>query len=105
MKEKSIEQKLVKQIKAAGGLALKFVSPGNAGVPDRLLLMPNGTAAFAELKAPGKKPRPIQEAMIQRLRNLGYPVYVIDDPAMIDDVIKEVITIAANPTQLSKDSY
>lgn len=84
MKEKSIEQKLVKQIKAAGGLALKFVSPGNAGVPDRLLLMPNGTAAFAELKAPGKKPRPIQEAMIQRLRNLGYPVYVIDDPAMIE---------------------
>lgn len=105
MKEKSIEQKLVKQTKAAGGLALKFVSPGHAGVPDRLLLFPNGTAAFAELKAPGKKPRPIQEAMIQRLRNLGYPVYVIDDPAMIDDVIKEVITIAANSTQLSKDSY
>ncbi len=100
MKEKQIEQKLVKEIKAAGGLALKFVSPGQSGVPDRLLLFPNGVAAFVELKAPGKKPIAIQKVMIQKLRNLGFPVFVIDDQKQI----KEVINIAANSSQLSKDS-
>ncbi|WP_304683907.1 VRR-NUC domain-containing protein [Ileibacterium valens] len=91
MKEKQIEQKLVKSIKQAGGLALKFVSPGNAGVPDRLLLMPNGTAAFAELKAPGMKPRALQQIQINRIRKLGFKVFVIDDPEQIPVVVSEVM--------------
>ncbi|WP_273234217.1 VRR-NUC domain-containing protein [Ileibacterium valens] len=97
MKEKQIEQKLVKSIKQAGGLALKFVSPGNAGVPDRLLLMPNGIAAFAELKAPGMKPRALQQIQINRIRKLGFKVFVIDDPEQIPDVVSEVMADAAYP--------
>lgn len=58
--EKDLERKLVKAVRDSGGLALKFVSPGMAGVPDRLLLFPEGRVAFVEVKAPGEKPRPLQ---------------------------------------------
>ena len=58
--EKKLEQKLVKAVRDIGGLALKFVSPGCDGVPDRLILIAYGKVAFVEVKAKGKKPRPIQ---------------------------------------------
>ena len=61
MREKEVEQKLVKAVKLAGGFCLKFTSPGFDGVPDRLVLLPRGRIAFIELKAPGKKPRALQK--------------------------------------------
>ena len=54
MNEKDIESRFRKAVKDAGGLALKFVSPGYSGVPDRIVLMPRGMMCFVELKAPGK---------------------------------------------------
>ena len=48
MREKTIEEHLVKAVRLMGGLAPKFVSPGLDGVPDRLLLLPNGRMAFAD---------------------------------------------------------
>ena len=53
MREKTIEQKLVQAVKAKGGIAPKFVSPGFSGVPDRLILLPDGKCGFVEVKAPG----------------------------------------------------
>ena len=61
MMERAIEQHFVAETKKRGGLALKFVSPGMDGVPDRIVLMPGGKMAFVELKAPGKAPRPLQQ--------------------------------------------
>lgn len=58
--EKQIEQKLVRAVMAMGGLCPKLVSPGMDGMPDRMVLLPGGRMAFAELKAPGRKPRPLQ---------------------------------------------
>ena len=55
MREKTTETKLVKAVRAIGGLAPKFVSPGLDGVPDRLVLLPGGRIAFIELKAQGKR--------------------------------------------------
>ena len=55
------------------GMALKFVSPGMNGVPDRIVLMPDGKMAFVELKAPGKKPRPLQLKRKRMLERLGFP--------------------------------
>lgn len=55
MQEKEVEQKLVKAVKLTGGICLKFISHGFDGVPDRLVLLPQGRMAFVELKAPGKK--------------------------------------------------
>ena len=90
MKEKNIEQKFLTAVKAVGGVAVKFVSPGLDGMPDRLALLPGGKMAFVEVKAPGKKPRPIQEARHRMLRRLGFQVYVLDDEKQIGGIIDEI---------------
>ena len=90
MKEKMIEQKFTAAVKNAGGLALKFTSPGFDGVPDRLALLPGGRMAFVEVKAPGKKPRPLQLARHRTLRRLGFKVYVLDDEEQIGGMIDEI---------------
>ena len=87
MKESEIEKKLVRKVKAKGGIAPKFVSPSYAGMPDRLVLLPGGVFAFAELKAPGMKPRPLQVARHRMLRSLGFKVYVIDGTEQIEEVL------------------
>ncbi|MGO4345520.1 VRR-NUC domain-containing protein [Paenibacillus sp. MCAF9] len=90
MLEKQIEQYLVKQVKASGGRAYKFVSPGNSGVPDRIVTLPGGRIAFAELKAPGKKPTPLQMNQQRFIANQGLPVVVIDSKEQVDDLIKQM---------------
>lgn len=90
MREKQIEQKLTLMVKSAGGIAPKFVSPGFAGMPDRLVLLPNGVFAFAELKAPGMKPRALQVARHEMLRELGFKVYVIDGIEQIGGMLNEI---------------
>lgn len=90
MREKVIETQLNQAVHRRGGLALKFVSPGFNGVPDRLLLFTGGRAAFAEVKAPGQKPRPLQVHRIELLRRLGFKVFVIDNTEQIGGVISEI---------------
>jgi len=87
MREKQVEQKLVKAVKAAGGLCPKFVSPGTAGMPDRLVLLPGGRILFVEVKAPGKKPRPLQIHRHEQLRALGFRVVVIDGDGRISELL------------------
>lgn len=91
LREKEIETKLKKKIKRIGGLALKFISPGHAGVPDRIVLLPNGNAVFVELKAPGKPLRPLQLKRKKQLENLGFKVYIIDSLQGVSDFLKEVV--------------
>ncbi len=90
MREKTVEQKLVHAVRKRGGIALKFISPSFGGMPDRLILMPGGHMCFVEVKAPGKKPRPLQKARHGFLRRLGFKVYVLDDPAMIAGMLNEI---------------
>lgn len=90
MREKTVEAKLVKAVKDAGGIAPKFVSPGLDGVPDRLVLFPGGKCAFIELKAPGKTPRPLQVRRKRQLEKLGFLVYCIDRPEQIGGIIREI---------------
>ena len=90
MREKHIEQKLVRAVRVADGICPKFVSPGFDGMPDRLALLPKGRCAFIEVKAPGKKPRPLQEARHRLLRSLGFKVYVLDSPEQIGGIIDEI---------------
>ena len=92
MREKVIEQKLVKAVKQMGGICPKFVSPGFDGMPDRLVLLPFGRIAFVEVKAPNKKPRPLQEARHRLLNRLGFNVYVLDDTEQIGGIIDEIRT-------------
>jgi hypothetical protein len=90
--EKQIEQKLTLMAKSRGGIAPKFVSPSFAGMPDRLILLPGGLMAFAELKAPGMKPRPLQVTRHEMLRRLGFKVYVIDGIEQIGGMLDELQT-------------
>lgn len=90
MRESIIERKLVTEVKKRGGLAVKFVSPGFDGVPDRLVLLPGGSLAFVELKAPGKRLRPLQELRSRQLTALGFLVYCIDSKEKIGDVLDEI---------------
>ncbi|OLS02582.1 VRR-NUC domain-containing protein [Tissierella creatinophila] len=91
MLESKIENRLKKEVEKNGGLALKFTSPGMAGVPDRLVLLPKGRIAFVELKAPGKKLRPLQLKRKEQLEVLGFKVYVIDSYKRIDKFIGEMV--------------
>ena len=90
MREKSIEEKLVAAVKAVGGVCWKFTSPGTAGVPDRIVLMPFGRIGFVEVKAPGEKPRPLQLSRHKLLRRLGFPVYVLDAEEQIGGILDEI---------------
>ena len=90
MREKGIEQKLVKAVKAAGGIAPKFVSPGYDGMPDRLVILPGGRMAFVEVKAPGKKPRLLQISRHKMLERLGCRVFVLDDVSGIEKILREM---------------
>ena len=90
MDEKYIEQAFRKAVRDSGGIALKFVSPGFSGVPDRLVLMPHGKIAFVEVKAPGEKPRALQLSRHKLLRRLGFKVYVPDNPQQIPEIIKDI---------------
>ena len=90
MDEKFIEKKFTEAVKKGGGLAPKFVSPGLNGVPDRIVLLPDGHMAFAELKAPGKEMRPLQRSRKRQLESLGYRVFLVDDINKIGGVIDEI---------------
>lgn len=91
MKEAAVESHLIRSAAAHGGLALKWVSPGNAGVPDRLVFMPGGHLALVELKRPGAAPRPLQVAWAERLGDLGFDVSWMDSKAGVDRWLAERI--------------
>ncbi|KGK87349.1 VRR-NUC domain-containing protein [Clostridium sp. HMP27] len=90
MREKVIEKKLVMEVKKRGGICPKFTSPGFDGMPDRLVLLPYGKIAFVEVKAPLKKPRPLQLARHKLLRELGFQVFVIDEEEQIGGILDEI---------------
>ncbi len=90
MREKEVEQALVRSVRKAGGLCMKLTCPGMDGVPDRLVLLPFGKCAFVELKAPGKKPRPLQIRRMKQITALGIPCYVIDAKEQIGGVLDAI---------------
>jgi hypothetical protein len=95
MLERDIERRLAAQTLEKGGRALKFVSPGLAGVTDRLVLLPvpakhqrivQRYVKFVEVKAPGEKPRPLQLWFIREVQGLGHWAGVVDSPAAVREL-------------------
>lgn len=77
MLEKEVEAKLVRGVKQLGGIAYKFVSPGNSGVPDRIVVLPGGRVEFVELKSKTGRLSSIQKRQIARLESAGKKVQVL----------------------------
>lgn len=90
MQESTIEKRLRIEVQKAGGRALKFRPDHRIGMPDRLILLPDGRCAWVETKSPGKHLRAIQDKRRQQLRELGHSVYVIDNVQDIQEFIHEV---------------
>lgn len=77
--EKTLEARLVREIEARGGMALKYTSQFHRGIPDRICLLPGGLSVFVELKSTGKKPTKLQEFAMKKLAEMGHAVIVIDN--------------------------
>lgn len=101
MRESSIEQKLVRGLRARGWRAVKFVSPGNDGMPDRLVLGPLGRVIFVELKTETGRLSAVQSAQIAKLRRLGQDVRVLYGKKGVEDFIQEVAGLAIHTARLS----
>lgn len=86
--ERDIERYLIKRVKQMGGKAYKWTSPGNVGVPDRIVLLPDGVILFVECKASGLKPRASQRKRISEIEALGWTVHVVDSKAAVDEVLR-----------------
>ncbi|MDD3457699.1 VRR-NUC domain-containing protein [Sphaerochaeta sp.] len=92
MLEKEIELQLVMAVKKMGGRAVKFISPGFDGMPDRLVLLPGGRCGFVEVKAAGKKMRALQRVRHEMLKGLGFKTYVLDSREQIEEIINDIYT-------------
>lgn len=77
MRESELERILVNEVKKEGGKAYKWVSPGNDGVPDRIVIFPGGEIYFIELKADSGRVRPLQQKQIGLLQALGLNAGVV----------------------------
>ena len=91
MLESGIEARLKDRVKQIGGRCVKWISPGWSGVPDRIVLMPEGRIVFVELKQAGKKERPLQQRRQAQLREMGFTVYeTVDSYEKIEQIIEDL---------------
>lgn len=93
MIESTLEKKLKERIERAGGLCLKWTSPGFTGVPDRIALLPDAQILFVEVKRPGLKDgmSPRQKRVAQQLRDLGFTVIRLSDLKDIEQYLGEEV--------------
>lgn len=90
MQEANMEKYLIRYVKDKGGLCLKFISASMRGLPDRIVILPQGKIFFVELKAKGKKPRPEQKRVHTLFSSLGVKVYTADSKEKVRSVVDEV---------------
>lgn len=97
MRESDIEALLARGARGMGGLAVKHVSPGRAGDPDRLVALPvhpcpecgrRAAVGLLELKRPGERPRPLQLARIDQWESIGVRAAWADTPARVEQFLK-----------------
>ena len=100
MKERDIEKVLVDEVRKVGGRAYKFTSPGNDGVPDRIVLIPDGQIIFVELKTEVGRLTRLQRTQCERIKSLGQKVRVLHGLNEVAEFFQEVgLTDAAERTR------
>lgn len=90
MLEREVEKKLVDGVRRMGGRAYKFVSPGNDGVPDRIVVLPDTAPMFVELKTESGKLSSLQKVQITRLEKLGQNVRVPYGAKDVENFLEEM---------------
>jgi hypothetical protein len=83
--EKYLERKLVEAVKAVGGMCVKIHNPYYRGLPDRLVILPDGGIVWVELKTLGKKLTKLQQLAHEELRKREQLVYVIDSEKKLNE--------------------
>lgn len=91
MKESQIEAKLVRMVRDRGGLCYKFVSPGNPGVPDRIVITPDGRSVYVELKTEVGRLAAIQQWQLREMKKRGLDVRVLKGMPEVKAFVEEVI--------------
>ena len=89
--EKAVERYLVVEVEKRGGECLKYTNANKAGYPDRLVMLPGGITAWAEVKGTGIRPRPLQIERFKRLRQLGQRVSVVDCYDAVDRLLLRLL--------------
>lgn len=92
MLEKDIERKLVSEVKKMGGRAYKWVSPGNDGVPDRIVILPGMHPVFVELKTESGKLSALQRTQIRCLLDMGQDVRVLKGIREVEQFLEDCDT-------------
>lgn len=90
MRESSIESKLVRMVRERGGLCFKFVSPGNPGVPDRIVITRAGRTVYVELKTEAGRLAAIQKWQHEELRKRGADVRTLKGLEQVKAFVEEV---------------
>ena len=92
MKERSIESRLVRMVRDRGGLCYKFVSPGNPGVPDRIVITPAGRTVYVELKTEVGRLAAIQKWQHEEMRKRGADVRTLKGLDQVKAFVEEVFS-------------
>ena len=90
MKESQIEARLVRMVRERGGLCYKFVSPNNPGVPDRIIITPDGRTVYVELKTEIGRLANIQQWQISEMRKRGTDVRVAKGLPAVKALVAEL---------------
>ncbi len=90
MRESEIERRLVQQVRKHGGLCYKFTSPGNPGVPDRIIITPDGRTVYVELKTEVGHLANIQQWQIAEMRRRGADVRVAKGLPAVQQLVAEL---------------
>lgn len=101
--ERQVEHYLALKVCSIGGLCFKFTSPGNAGVPDRIVIH-EGRVMFVELKKPGETPRELQKFTAKKMRDKGVFVYCMSCKQQVDAFINELIASPKYPKEYNYDA-
>ena len=90
MRERDVEKMLVREVRRAGGEAYQWISPGNDGVPDRIVIL-GGKVIFVELKSERGRLSPVQKLQIEKLRKLGQRVEVIKGAKGVEEFLRREV--------------
>lgn len=97
MNESAVQRKIIERHQKKGWLVVKLLQTTLNGIPD-LLLLRNGVTVFIECKRPGvKTAEPLQVYRHRQLRDLGFDVYLTDDPNFLVPEIRKPVRVVGNP--------